>query len=464
MAQPVEASDGLGVTDAERIAELERENAELRRQVEELRKELEEWKRGHRERRRRRSSGPEGSRKTTGRGPGRPPGAKGSNRPVPERIDGTVEYPLPSHCACGGEVQDTGEEQSTVVQDLPPIQVRNLCHRTPVGRCLKCGARCVSRLPGTNAQGEPGAQVQLGPGVQALAIALHFRHHVPLLGVVKVLDTWFGVEVSGPGLSQMFDRQRRRTAAAREEILAELRSSPVAGFDETGHRQDSAGAWLWLGRTDKVSYFHVDLSRSGEVFDRLVGEGFVGVVVSDFYGAYTRRKDLLHAYCNAHTIREAKKIAEVRPGPHTLEFRDWLSDILAAGQRAQVSGDPAARANVARRMRRLIATERFNVDPDLVRLQGRLDTHFDDVLRYVRWPDLPMTNNDTERDLRPAAVHRKIAGGTRSANGSDTDAHWMSITQTLQKNDLDLRTWVEGTFRAHLCGRAPPSVLSPLSF
>src|SRR5271169_3764638 len=133
------------VTDAERIAELERENAELRRQVaelpdlrrqlEELRKELEEWKRGHRERRRRRSSRAEGSRQATGRGPGRPRGAKGSNRPVPKEIHETVEHSFPPTCDCGGEVEATGEVQSTVVQDIPPIEVCNTRHVAPVGKC-----------------------------------------------------------------------------------------------------------------------------------------------------------------------------------------------------------------------------------------------------------------------------------------------------------------------------------------
>jgi transposase len=454
----------------ERIRELERENAELRGQLDEARKrigeltnELEEWRRGHRERRRRRSSRPEGQRGATGRGPGRPMGGKGSNRPVPERIDETIDYPLPPKCTCGGPVQATGEEQSTIVQDLPPIEVRNVRHVAPVGRCTRCGVRCVSRLPGTTAQGETGAQVQLGPGVQALSINLHFEHHVPLRGVAGLLGDWFGVQVTASGLAQMFDRLRVRTAPARAEILVKLRTSAVTGFDETSHRQDGKGAWLWLGRTDKLSYFHVDHSRGSEVFDQILGEGFVGVVVSDFYGAYTRRTDLVHAYCNGHTLREVKKIAEVRPAPLTIEFRDRLGDIFAAGKRAQEADDRRAGANVRRRMHRLIDTDRFGADADLLRLQGRLDQHFDDVLRYVGRPDVPMTNNDSERDLRPAAVHRKIAGGTRSANGSETYAHWMSVTQTLDKNEVNLRSWIEGSFQAHLAGRPPPSVLAPPS-
>jgi transposase len=355
-----------------------------------------------------------------------------------------------------------------VVQDIPPVEVENIRHVAPVGECKRCEKRHVARLPGSSAQGEPCTQVQLGPGVQALSIALHFEHHVPLLGVVKILDCWFSVGVSAPGLSQMFDRLRVRTAPAREHILARLRQSAVVGFDETSHRQDGHDGWMWLGRTSEVSYFHVDLSRGGHVFEKIIGEGFLGIVCSDFYSVYTSRTDLLHAYCNAHTVREARKIAEVHPSPLKQEFRIRLSDILADGQRAQSDEDPiaasAAASNVRRRLRRLIDTERFSDEPDLARLQDRMDRHFDAVLLFTRRPDVPMTNNDTERDLRPGAVHRKISGGTRSEGGSVTYGHWMSVTQTLRKNDLDLRTWVDGAFQAHLLGRPPPSVLaSPAS-
>jgi len=463
------------VTEAQRIAELEQENAglrqrvveltnelvELRKELGELRKELEEWKRGHRERRHRRSSRAEGSRGGTGKGPGRPWGAKGSNRPVPEKIHGTVVHPMPTTCACGGCIEPTGEEQSTVVQDIPPVEVQNIRHVAPVGRCVACNRRHVARLPGSSDQGEACAQVQLGPGVQALSLTLHFEHHVPLRGVATILGGWFQVGVSAPGLSQMFDRLRARTALAGEEILVRLRQSAVVGFDETGHRQDGQGAWLWLGRTDEVSYFHVDRSRGGQVFETILGEGFVGIVCSDFYSVYTSRTDLLHAYCNAHTVREARKIAEISPNPLNERFRARLSDILAAGEDAQQAADPLAAEHVHRRLRRLIATKSFREDPDLARLQDRMDEHFEGVLRFVTRPDVPMTNNASERDIRSAAVHRKVAGGTRSKSGSETYSHWLSVTQTLRKNDLELRSWVENANQAYLFRKKPPSVLAP---
>jgi len=75
-----------------RFAGLERENAALRQENAGLRKELEEWKRGHRERGKRRSSRAEGKRRATGRPRGRKPEHKGAFRPEP-KVDDTVDHP-----------------------------------------------------------------------------------------------------------------------------------------------------------------------------------------------------------------------------------------------------------------------------------------------------------------------------------------------------------------------------------
>ena len=166
----------------------------------------------------------------------------------------------------------------------------------------------------------------------------------------------------------------------------------------------------------------------------------------------------MHAYCGAHTIREAKKIAEVTPCAATELFRDRLRAMYEAGKLAQTSGDPADRHGVRVRLGRLVADRNLGVNADVARLQARLHEHFHGILTFIDHPDVPADNNATERDIRPFAVYRKVTGGTRSPEGSQTLAHWMSVTQTLQKNDLELRTFVVGLYQAHFEGRAPPSV------
>ena len=161
------------------VGRLTRENEALRQENVKLRKEVEEWRRGHRERSKRRCSRPEGSApRREPKTPGRRLGHRGAQREVPERIDRTVEHPLPSRCGCGGVVEATGEVQSTIVQDIPPVRVENVRHNAHVGCCRSCGERVVLPLPGAVKAGLSVAAVQLGPRVQAFALGLRFEQHV----------------------------------------------------------------------------------------------------------------------------------------------------------------------------------------------------------------------------------------------------------------------------------------------
>ena len=441
-----------------RLAELQQENAGLREEVGRLKKELEEWKRGFRERGKRRSSHREGKKASgSGKRPGRKAGHQGASRPVPDSIDRTETHATPT-CECGGTVEPTGEEDSTIVQDIPPVKVENVRHTAPVGKCRQCGKRVAAKLPGAVESGKSVALAQVGPNALAMAVGLRFKQRVPLNGICEFLDTWFGLKISPGGLSQMFDRWRLRSTANYGEIVQHVRSAAVVGADETVLRQDGLSGYAWLVRTDKASLFRIELSRGGWVILAMLGEGFAGVVCSDFYGVYTSHDDWLHGYCSAHTIREAKKIAEVNPSAITEAFATRLNALYAAGKEAQASGDPAARHSVRIRFGQLVADTTLGENPDVARLQARIHEHFHGVLRFLDRPDVPSDNNSTERDVRPLAVYRKVTGGTRSAEGSLTLAHWMSLVQTLHKNDLPLRDFVLDLHAAHYGARPPPSV------
>jgi transposase len=442
-----------------RVLELERENAALRQELEKLRKEIEEWKRGFRERGRRRCSRAEGKHtEESEKTPGRKAGHEGAGRPVPERIDRTEVHPAPAYCECGGVTEQTDEVESTIVQDIPPVKIENVKHVAPVRRCSRCGRRVVAKLPGAVASGESIAKVQVGPNALALALGLRYGQKVSLEGICNFLQTWFGLEISRGGLCQLYARWSHRSTECYREIETHIRDGNVVGTDETTVRQNGACGWAWLVRTENASLFRIELSRGQWVIDSMLGEAFIGIVCSDFYGAYTSHDDWIHAYCGAHTIREAKKIAEISPCAATEAFRDRLGAIYQAGKQAQKSGNLTARRGVRIRMGRLIADATLGAHPDVARLQNRLDEHFDGVLTFVDFPNVPSDNNATERDIRPLAVYRKVTGGTRSAKGSDTLAHWMSITQTLHKNDLPLRPFIVDLYRAYYQGYSPPSI------
>lgn len=447
---------------------LRAENASLRKRLEEqdaaiaeLRKETEKWKRGFTERRKRRTSRSERQARGTGKKPGRRAGHVGARRPTPSRIDGEVHHDTPEQCGCGGKVEPTDETRSTIIQDIPPVQVSNVKHVAHVGVCTTCGKKRSAPLPGDVATGKSIAQVQVGPNLQAMAVGLRYEQKTSLGNIGAFFSQWFGLSITAGGVSHMVMRLKDRSPGAYAEIETSVRLAPVVGADETGLRQSGVTGWCWLVRTDWASLFRVEASRAGHVIDTMLGKNFYGVVVTDFYGVYTSRVELDHAYCGAHIIREAKKVAELEPCPATLEFRDRLRVFYKTGAEAQASGDVLARRGVRIRLGHLISSTDYVAHPDIVRLQDRLELHKTGITRFINDPDVPWNNNATERDLRAIARYRAVTGGTRSPRGSLNLAHWMSITQTRRKNGLGLGSFVRGVYDAHLHKTDPPSVFDP---
>jgi hypothetical protein len=182
------------VNAAAQISELTKENEELRRKLERsekrveeltsevaaLRKDMEKWKRGFRERSKRRTSRSERSKERPGskKRPGRRAGHPGAQRALPERIDAEVRYEAPETCTCGGEIEATDEQRSTIVQDIPRVQVQNIRHVACVGLCKACKKKVAAPLPGDVPTGQSIAKVHVGPNLQAMCVGLRFQQKV----------------------------------------------------------------------------------------------------------------------------------------------------------------------------------------------------------------------------------------------------------------------------------------------
>ena len=55
---------------------------------------------------------------------------------------------------------------------------------------------------------------------------------------------------------------------------------------ETGWREDGTNGYVWTFSTPAARYF-VQRGRQKAVVDEVLGQAFAGVLVSDFYAAYT---------------------------------------------------------------------------------------------------------------------------------------------------------------------------------
>ncbi len=65
-----------------------------------------------------------------------------------------------------------------------------------------------------------------------------------------------------------------------------LRESAVVNADETSWKIGGEKAWLWVFTNQEVTVYTIDPTRAHEVAERVLGEGFDGVLGCDCFPAY----------------------------------------------------------------------------------------------------------------------------------------------------------------------------------
>ena len=78
---------------------------------------------------------------------------------------------------------------------------------------------------------------------------------------------------------------------------------------------------------------------------------------------------------------------------------------------------------------------------------------------FLRQPQVPPTNNDAERALRPLVLKRKISGPTRSRRGDEFIARGFSVIETCRRQGRDALDHVHQAVAAWIDKVAAPPLL-----
>ena len=78
-------------------------------------------------------------------------------------------------------------------------------------------------------------------------------------------------------------------------------------------------------------------------------------------------------------------------------------------------------------------------DPSAVqgKLCRRIERHIKELFVFVAEPDVPSDNNPAERSLRHLVISRKVSGGTRSEQGTESKMTLASIFGTWRAQGLN---------------------------
>jgi hypothetical protein len=351
-------------------------------------------------------------------------------------------------------------ERSEIV--LPPGCARENCelnHRRPAWRIIDGRAVLVAY----EIYRGPSGQVPPVPGLLSrcefgLEILITLAHQTQIVGlsidkVLAELQYFWELTLSKSQADALLNRLSREWHSEFDQLCQLLAVSAVVRTDETSWSLNSV--WTFLSEHSRLLIFgcHKDAATLARLLPK---ETFDGVLVSDDAAVY--RGFSQAQKCWAHLLRKAIKLTLLQP--QSTRYRTFLDGLLAlyreacraaVDQRLGADGRQrridqlelqlcdlcAARVADTTPPANNVERDFHNLAHELVRLMGA-----EELFTFVRVPDVPGTNNESERTLRNPARNRRTDQTTRSIRGARRRTILTSVLESLrtQLPKFDLRS------------------------
>jgi transposase len=399
----------------------------------------------------------------SGRKQGGQPGHQGKTRQMLDAsaVDEIRDH-RPAACpSCGsGDVEALASEPLRhQVTEIPPVSAEVVEHRLHRGRCRKCGDEFHAPLPA----GVPRSA--FGPRVHALVASLCGDYRLSDREAARLLEDAFGVEMSTGSVEAAKARAARALETPHGEAVAAVRSCAAVNADETPWRMRGRMIWLWTATTQGAAAYLVDESRGFDAFEKLLGNDFKGMVVSDRMGAYDRLPILRRQVCWAHLERDFKALAEGAPKERGFGARGVT--LAKAVMRAwREFAEHKDRDRMAKDLLPsweglldLLVEGADSAQRRVRALCGHLLDRAEALSSFVGHEGVEPTNNAAERSLRRAVLWRKGSFGSQSLAGCRFVERVLTVTATLRKQGRDVLDYIVDAMRAQVEGRPPPALL-----
>jgi transposase len=379
--------------------------------------------------------------KPRGRKKGGQTGHRGNTLKMVAHPDATIVC-KPEVCSCGVSLQAV---PGTVIErrqvfDLPEPKLTVTEYHRLRCQCPACGMMHTGVFPS-----HVKAPTQYGEGVRAFATLLNTGYLLPFKKVQGLFADLFGYAVNEGTLVRANTTAYEALAESETILKAQLQASPVCHFDETGIRVAGKLHWQHTVSNASATYLFVHPKRGKLALNSAESllPAYQGWAVHDCWASYFRNASCRHALCGAHLLRELTAIAE--------QGRQWANQmhtLLLTMYRHSMFGTTTVSypQRWSRLYDRLCRQAEYEEPPPTRRgrrgkatrtkgrnLLERLVQYKSAVLAFAFYEEVPFTNNQAERDLRPVKVKQKIAGCFRTLRGAQHYARISSFISTARK-------------------------------
>lgn len=300
---------------------------------------------------------------------------------------------------------------------------------------------------------------RLGPRARAAAHLLHYGLGLTVRKVPAVLEALTGLKITQGAITRDALRQMRGPVGAAYQRLREgVPESYYVHTDDTGWRIGGDNAHLMAFETtgpDPKVVFQIRERHRNEEVRELIPPNFAGVMTTDRGRSYDAEElaAIEQNKCISHLLRNIAKAQESQP-PGARAFGNKLRaqfdeaiQLWHAYQAGTLSLDEYLDrgAELQAAVEHLLRPRRLR-DPDNQRLLDGFGKQAErgHLLRFLDDPGIEPTNNRAERALRPAVIARKVSQCSKTNNGAEAHAGFLSVLQTLARRGIDMLEGLAG--------------------
>ena len=348
------------------------------------------------------------------------------------------EAPLDFCPECGEDLQGQPivESPSRIVEDIPenqkPVVSEEQTERKWCPICQKIvSSKSEHALPGSD----------YGLNVVALCAYFWVVTAMSLPNISRFFKNFFSMVISTSGISKMMIRLSNILAPIYQEILMDVKSGTCLWADETGWKINGQLHWMWAFANKYSAYYWIDRSRGGDVVNRILGEFFAGVLITDAWAAY---KSIVgdKQTCMSHIFRKVRKYIEINPNLRSLfKFYLKLRRILKDAEKLRSIRSDLDELTFRRRLKklkkRLSALLKWkNPNQVLKEVIDKVKRQENYILTFVEYEKAESHNNFAEGIIRKGVLKRKVSGGSVSLDGAKAYCIILSIYQTCHLREL----------------------------
>ena len=364
----------------------------------------------------------------------------------------------PARCSCGYSLDEVAKQtiESRQVFDLPEPKLEVTEHRLQSCVCPNCDRVNVGQFPK-----QVPAYVQYGARVRSLAVLLNVGFKLSHSRIRQFFGDVFGYHLNESTQISSNKKCYHALSQSEEMIKQKLLDSPVNHFDETGLRVAGKTHWLHNCSNESYTYWFIH-SKRGKIALRdepSLIPNYEGWAVHDCWPSYFHFDQCKHAICGAHLLRELQGLIEQKS-----IWADRMRDLLLYAYHKSDKGKSVVRdfGFITRQYERFCRMGEKEEPPPVYNYKNkrskktkgrnlleRLIKHQDGVLAFAQFEEVPFTNNQAERDVRPAKIKQKMAGCLRTFNGAQIYARIQGFISTTRKHQLNVFNELVATFSGH---------------